>query len=294
MSAEPAPVTHLHPITGGTRRGPVLVRDAVEAFLAAPRLAGSVHTRRAYGDVLARLAERLGPDRELADVHELEIGGALTALWGAAAPATWNRDRAAVSSWLGWCSGKARWAAPALPGTCERRAKPREETRAVDRATIDRICTRRDIPLRERVLWRMLYETASRASPCSRSTSRTATSTTAAPASRSRRAHRMDRLGPRHRPAATPLPQRPLCPDTGRGRLGYDRARVLIKQHTGLSLHALRHSAATHLGEAGADATVIMAKGHWRSIRTAARYTRPGLAAVTAANELLGPPHRRA
>jgi site-specific recombinase XerD len=87
---------------------------------------------------------------------------------------------------------------------------------------------------------------------------------------------------------------RDLCPDTGRGWLGYDRARVLIKQYTGLSLHALRHSAATHLGEAGADATVIMAKGHWRSIRTAARYTRPGLAAVTAATELLGPPHRRA
>ncbi|MBA2324366.1 MAG: tyrosine-type recombinase/integrase, partial [Pseudonocardiales bacterium] len=71
-------------------------------------------------------------------------------------------------------------------------------------------------------------------------------------------------------------------------------ARVLIAQHTGLNLHTLRHSAATHLGEAGADTTIIMAKGHWRSLRTAARYTRPGLAAVTTATELLDPPQRRA
>jgi integrase len=82
---------------------------------------------------------------------------------------------------------------------------------------------------------------------------------------------------------------RDICPETGRIRLGYDRARVLIRHHTSLSLHQLRHSAATHLGEAGADSTVIMAKTHHRSIRTAARYTKPGLAAVTQATELLDP-----
>jgi site-specific recombinase XerD len=76
-------------------------------------------------------------------------------------------------------------------------------------------------------------------------------------------------------------------------RLGYDRARVLIKQYTGLNLHQLRHSAATHLGEAGTDSTVIMAKTHHRSIRTTARYTKPGLAAVTDATKLFEPPHRR-
>jgi integrase len=84
-----------------------------------------------------------------------------------------------------------------------------------------------------------------------------------------------------------------LCPETQRMRLGYDRARVLIKHYTGLNLHQLRHSAATHLGEAGTDSTVIMAKTHHRSIRTTARYTKPGLAAVTQATKLLEPPHRR-
>jgi site-specific recombinase XerD len=84
-------------------------------------------------------------------------------LWSGAAPTTWNRNRAAVGSWLSRCTAKTKWTAPALPGTCERRKEPEDKTRAVDQALIDRICTRRGIPLRERVLWRMLYETASRA-----------------------------------------------------------------------------------------------------------------------------------
>jgi hypothetical protein len=37
-----------------------------------------------------------------------------------------------------------------------------------------------------------------------------------------------------------------------------------------------------------------MAKGHWRSVRTAARYARPGLAAIATATDLLDPPRRRA
>lgn len=32
------------------------------------------------------------------------------------------------------------------------------------RSRIDRLCRRRDVPLREKTLWRMLYESASRAS----------------------------------------------------------------------------------------------------------------------------------
>ncbi|MFB9495127.1 DUF4158 domain-containing protein, partial [Nonomuraea dietziae] len=38
-----------------------------------------------------------------------------------------------------------------------------DETRAVAKTTIYRLLSRRDIPLREKTLWRMLYETAARA-----------------------------------------------------------------------------------------------------------------------------------
>jgi integrase len=67
-----------------------------------------------------------------------------------------------------------------LPAALERRPEHSDETRALDRATIERQLTRKDVPLREKILWRMLYETAARAAEilalniatasCSRST----------------------------------------------------------------------------------------------------------------------------
>ena len=316
----PAPrrATRPQPTTGPNQRGPVLLGDAIGGFLSTPRVNSSANTHRAYADVLHRLADRLGPDRELAGIDGDELADVLTELWGSAAPSTWNRNRAAVSSWLTWCTTKARWPAPSLPGTCERRAERRDHTRALDRDRIEVICTRRDIPLRERLLWRMLYETASRASAVlalnvedldldnrrarvtvkgghtewivwGRGTAlllpRYLHGRTRGPLFLADRAP-----GPHRR---TTTAHRDVCPETGRTRLGYDRARVLIKTHTGHSLHDLRHSAATHLGDAGTDATIIMAKGHWRSIRTAARYTRPGLQAITTATEALDPTNRR-
>jgi len=104
------------------------------------------------------------------------------------------------------------------------------------------------------------------------------------------------RPDPARRPKA-----KDLCPRTGRARLGYDRARVLLDRYTapgqdipGWDLHQLRHSAATHLGEANASLQLIMAKGRWRNPRTAMRYVKPGGEAVAEVTELLdiAPPRR--
>src|SRR5664280_1874653 len=96
----------------------------------------------------------------------------------------------------------------------------------------------------------------------------------------------------RHRHAT--IDPRDICPVTSRARLGYDRARILLGHYgDGLRLHQLRHSAATHLGEAGIDATVIMAKTGHKSLRTLQRYVRPGLTAVHQATESLSSPRRR-
>lgn len=74
------------------------------------------------------------------------------------------------------------------------------------------------------------------------------------------------RPGPSRRP-----PARDLCPDTGKARLGYDRARVLFGAYTGWERHQLRHSAATHLGEHNVPLQTIMAKTRHRKPRTAMR-----------------------
>jgi hypothetical protein len=104
------------------------------------------------------------------------------------------------------------------------------------------------------------------------------------------------RPGPTRRPAATDL-----CPHTGRARLGYDRARILLDRATspgggrpGWDLHQLRHSAATHLGEAGVALRLIMAKTRHRNPRTAMRYVNPGAEAVAKVTQLLDitPPRR--
>jgi integrase len=99
------------------------------------------------------------------------------------------------------------------------------------------------------------------------------------------------RPGP-HRLATTD--PRDICPETGRARLGYDRARILLARYAdGLRLHQLRHSSATHLGEANVSASVIMAKTGHKSLRSVQRYVKPGLAAVHAATETLSSPRRR-
>ena len=81
-----------------------------------------------------------------------EIADALRSLWGGSAPATWNRNRAAVVSWLNWCAVKKRWPAPQLPPDTERRKENNDATRALPRARVERLLTRRDIPLREKTL----------------------------------------------------------------------------------------------------------------------------------------------
>jgi integrase len=145
------------------RGGAVTLAEAIGAFLSSPRV-GSPNTRRAYAGVLDRLAAELGPHRQLAAVPGDEVAAALRRQWDGSAPATWNRNPAAVVSWLNWCAVKKRWPAPQLPPDAERRKENSDATRALPRARVERLLSRRDVPLRQKTLWRMLYETAARAS----------------------------------------------------------------------------------------------------------------------------------
>ena len=68
----------------------------------------------------------------------------------------------------------------------------------------------------------------------------------------------------------------------GRGRLSYQRAWSLFREASEAqwTLHQLRHSALTHLGEDGVSAPLLMAKSRHRDLRTLSRYVRPGTKAV--------------
>lgn len=311
-----------------TRTGPTL-QDAADAFLSSPRISNP-NTHRAYAGAIDRVLAELGEHRAVADVADEEIGSALTALWGGSAESTWNRNRAAVNSWLVWCRTKKRWAGPAVPADAERRREKRDTTKALKRAAIERLLTRRDIPLRERTLWRMLFETAARTTEIlalniedldlenRRAPIRSKGGDTEFVYWSTGTAHLLPRLlrlregesdgtsrtsGPlflSHRkppPARRPGP-RDICPHTDRARLGYDRARIQLRRYTltktsdGWELHQLRHSAATHLGEAKVPLQLIMAKTRHKSPRTAMRYVHPGATAVAETTELLAPPRR--
>ncbi|MGJ6969785.1 tyrosine-type recombinase/integrase [Streptosporangium sp. G11] len=73
---------------------------------------------------------------------------------------------------------------------------------------------------------------------------------------------------------------------------GYDRVRVLLDTYAGLDLHQLRHSAATHLGDAEVPLRLIMGKTRHKNPRTAMRYVKPGAEAIAKVTEVLAPRRR--
>ncbi|MGP3960935.1 tyrosine-type recombinase/integrase [Nonomuraea sp. 3N208] len=302
------------------RSGGITLADAADEFISTHRVANP-NTHRAYASAIDRtIAAVGGRDRLLADVADTEIGDALVSLWGGCAPATWNRNRAAVSSWLTWCTTKKKWIAPTVPADAERRRENVDHTKAVSKTRLERLLSRRDIPLRDKTLYRMLYETAARAAEIlSLGVEDLDLENRRAPltskggdtewvywdAGTARLLPRLLRLpdgpvrtrGPLFLADRKPVPaRRPgpehICPHTGRPRLGYDRVRVLMERHLGLDPHQLRHSAATHLGEQKVPLGLIMAKTRHKNPRTAMRYTRPGSEAVAEITGILAPPRR--
>ncbi|MGW4330729.1 tyrosine-type recombinase/integrase [Nocardia sp. NPDC004573] len=143
------------------------LRTAAEEFL---DTIGSANTRRAYGIAVVKTVDQLdarhdgltAASRALDSVTDTEVGAALETLWGTAAVNTWNARRAAVGKWLSWCAEQG-WTAPSVPASAARSTPPDSDTPVRSRTAIDRLIARREIHLREKTLWRMLYETCARA-----------------------------------------------------------------------------------------------------------------------------------
>lgn len=286
--------------------------EAVDRFLAERDLAAN--SVRAYRITLARVGTHLSAG-DLADLQPEQVAAALRAAYPAAAPASWNRHLATVRSFLAYATRQG-WTRPDLAATVERRREPADHTRALSRADIDRLLTRKDIPVRDRCLWRMLYETAARAEEILRLNVEDLDLTRKRAVVR-RKGGAIDTVhwqtgtarllpylirgrthGPVFLSSRPPAPgrapaTRDLDPDTGLARLSYRRAAEVFTAETGATLHQLRHSALTHLAEDGVPLPLLMAKSRHQSLRTLQRYVHPSEEAVAALTAEHDPARRR-
>jgi integrase/recombinase XerD len=177
----------------------------------------------------------------------------------------------------------------------ERRREHPDRTRALTRPQIESLWRRSDISLREKALWRLLYETAARANEIlgldiadlrvasKRARVRSKGGATKWVFWQTGAAQLLPRLlaGRTAVPAflADRLPTQAaptvdLDPDTGRARLSYRRAATLFHEHTSWTLHQLRHSALTHAAEDGTNLPLLVARSRHASIRSLERYAR--------------------
>ncbi|MGE5636006.1 MAG: tyrosine-type recombinase/integrase [Nocardioidaceae bacterium] len=291
-----------------------MLGEAADAFLAQPDLAPS--SRRSYAQTLGRLGDALGADRPLGQVSARELERSAREAWGALAPATWNRHVATLRSFQSFCRRRG-WLDRAIADRLERRREPVDRTKAIPYAQLERLWRRDDVAVREKALWRLLYETAARAqealslnvedvdSDNKRARVRSKGGDTEWLHLQAGSARLLPRLiagrprGPlfladrRPAPAQTPAAA-DLCPYTGRARLSYRRAEELFSAASGgWTLHQLRHSALTHLAEADVGLPLLMAKSRHASLRSLQRYARPGPEAVAELTAAHDPERRR-
>lgn len=288
--------------------------SAVEAFFVDRDLARN--SQRSYRHVLDALTADHGPDLPIGKLTPAKVRRTITRRWDDAAPATWNARITALQSFIGYCT-RNRWTTQDPLRGIERRREPRDETRALPYDVIAELWSRSDIDLREKTLWRMLYETAARTNEILALDIEDLDLARKRAVVTGKGGHRevivwasgTARLLPRYlsgrrrgpvfvtkrQPNVVPA-DRDRCPDTGLGRLSYQMAWKLFSEaSSGATLHQLRHSALTHLGEDGVSAVLLQAKSRHQDPRTLARYSKPGIEAVAAltAEHDRGRRHRR-
>jgi RNA polymerase sigma factor (sigma-70 family) len=220
----------------------VTLGEAASAFLARDDLDAA--TVRSYGQTLRRLCLALGERQPLAGLGAEQVAGVFATAWAGAAAKTWNRHLSAVRSFGAWAS------AADLATGLERRAETATRIPAISEPLLESLWDRPDLPLRERTLWRLLHESAAGVRTVLSLNvedldldDRRARAGATRVSWRSGTARLLDDLlagrtrGPvfladrRPGPARTPA-DADRCPQTGRGRLSYERAEYLFKQAT--------------------------------------------------------------
>jgi integrase len=285
---------------------------ATESFLGRDLAPG---TRRVYRLTLEAVGRNLGSPM-LAEVTSASLGASVSLTYPSASPATWNRVVATLRSFTSYAMRQG-WMSHEVTQGLERRHVVEDHTRAMGRDELDRLFTRRDVSLRDRALWRLLYETGARANEVLNlnvedvdlDTKRAYTVRKGGDRDvlhfQTKSARILPKIiggrtsGPLFLSETTPAGSRAPAasdrdPTTGRARLSYRRAAEIFSAAApGRTLHQLRHSAITHLAEEGVPLPLLMAKSRHASLRTLQRYARPSVDAVAAMTAAHDPAARR-
>lgn len=278
----------------------VAVPEAIASYLATIRHPESQRTVAQYAATLRRFREHFASAASLSAIEAPAAREWFDRTWGERAPATYNRAlgvlRSAYAHWLA-----QGWALADPTASLRRRRIPADRPRALTRADVDQLLGRDDVPLRDRVLWRLAYESAARVGellaldvrdldlPNRRArvvrkggavdtiTWQTGTARLLPKLLRGRKS------GPlflTERRARVELAAADLDPASGRARLSYRQAAGRFTEATASmaggpwTLHQLRHSALTHAAEDGASTSTLLAYSGHASVRSLARYAR--------------------
>jgi len=204
------------------------------------------------------------------------------------------------------------WAIPDPFSRIAFRKVPADRGRALGRDQIRQLLTSKQVPLRERLLWTMLYETGARvnevlsldlegldrANMQARVTRKGGAADTIVWKTATKRLLTMylDAKAGGHAHGPVFVTARAGKSDSrigpgdldehGRARLSYSQAEDLFKHWTAAllgkpaTLHQLRHSALTHDAEDGWDVTMLKTKSGHTSLRSLERYARPSTEAL--------------
>ena len=297
--------------------GPVQLLDAVNDYFADGDLAAT--TIRVYERTLEALVEDFGGDAVIAEITRAD-DRFLKGRYGQLAAATFNRNRATIGSFFGWCEEVA-----VIVRSPARRLKRRKERVSVESGRHVRPIPLAELQalwqdhrrhsLRDRTFWVMAYETGARANELlgldlehldlvghnGLVIGKGGSAETIVWASTT--ALLLPRLiknrtsGPlfltQRRPRSHVLPARSdLCPTTGRARLSYRQAAKIFPDASGRTLHQLRHAALTHFAEKGVTTLELRAKSRHSSTRSLERYVIPSTKHVKALTDEHDPSRR--
>ncbi len=270
--------------------------DAVAVFLGTIAVA---NTRRGYAIPLERMVRDFGADTDVAVLDPDRVAGWFTFVWGGCSAKTFNTRLTALgSACVYW--RRQEWLAGDPLVRLRPRSVPPDNSKALTRPQVAAVLEL-DVPLRERVLWTLLYESTARAEEVLLlSVADLDTANRRAVVTRKGGARDVivwqtgtARLLPRllagrktgpvfltDRKARPSVALVDVDPSTSRARLSYRRAAEVFELHTtGLpggpyTLHQLRHSGLTHAAEDGASTPMLMALSGHTSVRSLARYAR--------------------